>query len=545
MFSKRISLLKTTLSVTFLLISFRLFYWQIIKSPELKKEALKQTHKLEEIQPTRGKIYSSDNFPLVQNEDAYLLSIYKPNLKENLKQIINTIDQVQLGFIEENETLLGNFENNDKQQWITIPVFFKKEKVELFSQIDGLSFEKTFSRFYPEDKLASTLLGQLAKNKDGLIIGYDGLEGYYNRQLEGKSGYIWQNKDAKGQTNLSEKTWRLPVTNGQNLYTYINRSIQFEIEQKLEKAVKKFQADSAFVIIMEPQSGGIMATGAVSSSSSATISAQIHNPTIATLFEPGSILKPLIVSLALDSNSIDLDFVCQQCDRPKTIGQYTINNWDQKFHPNSELKDIIRNSDNIGMSSIIEQVGLDKFLDYYQKLGLNKKTGIDLQGEINPKTKQLWPEIDLATASFGQGIAITPIQMITAFNTIANDGYLIKPSVVKQTSAQSASEGTKVFNKKTIEEIKKILEYSVNSVAIAHLKTTSSSVCAKSGTSQVVIKGAYSENETIASYIGFSPCQNPKFTMLVTIKNPKTSPWGASTAAPIWYEIADKLDTLL
>ncbi|MBU1130188.1 hypothetical protein KKE45_02600 [Patescibacteria group bacterium] len=190
MFSKRISLLKTTLSVTFLLISFRLFYWQIIKSPELKKEALKQTHKLEEIQPTRGKIYSSDNFPLVQNEDAYLLSIYKPNLKENLKQIINTIDQVQLGFIEENETLLGNFENNDKQQWITIPVFFKKEKVELFSQIDGLSFEKTFSRFYPEDKLASTLLGQLAKNKDGLIIGYDGLEGYYNRQLEGKSGYI-------------------------------------------------------------------------------------------------------------------------------------------------------------------------------------------------------------------------------------------------------------------------------------------------------------------------------------------------------------------
>ena len=176
------------------------------------------------------------------------------------------------------------------------------------------------------------------------------------------------------------------------------------------------------------------------------------------------------------------------------------------------------------------------------ELGLNKKTGIDLQGEINPRNKQHWPEIDLATASFGQGIAITPIQMTVAFNVIANNGYLVHPTVVRSSSQATHFH---VFNKKTIEEIKKILEYSVNSAAIAHLKTIDSSVCAKSGTSQVVIKGAYSEDETIASYIGFSPCQNPKFTMLVTIKNPKTSPWGAGTAAPVWYEIADKLDILL
>ena len=556
MFSKRISFLGTAIFVYFLIIGLRLYYWQIIKSNELKKEAIKQTHKLEEIKPSRGKIYSFDNFPLVQNENSYLLSIYKPNLKEDLKEILQKIDQIHPDFSEENKILLDKFQSNDQQKWITLPTPLKKENADQLSQVSGLSFQKSFFRFYPEDKLASTLLGQLAKNESGLIIGYDGLEGYYNRQLEGKSGYIWQNKDAKGETNLSEKTWHLPATNGQDLFTYINRSIQFEVEQKLQQGIEKFQADSAFAIIMEPQTGGIIAASATFSSSMATQSAEIHNPIISTLFEPGSIFKPLVVSIALDSQGINRDFICKQCNQAITIGKYTINNWDKKFHPDSNLKDVIKNSDNIGMSYIIKEIGLDKFLDYYQKLGLNKKTGIDLQGEINPKVKQNWPEIDLATASFGQGIAITPILMLSAFNSIANDGYLIKPSVVKQTSAQSAlgstkpfvkliQKGNKIFDQKTIEEIKNILEYSVNSAAIAHLKTTNSSVCAKSGTSQVVIKGVYSEDETTASYIGFSPCQNPKFTMLVTVKNPKTSPWGVSTAAPIWYEIADRLDILL
>jgi cell division protein FtsI/penicillin-binding protein 2 len=184
-------------------------------------------------------------------------------------------------------------------------------------------------------------------------------------------------------------------------------------------------------------------------------------------------------------------------------------------------------------------------------LGLDKKTGIDLQGEVKPVSKSYWPEIDLATASFGQGFAITQIQMIMAFNTIANNGVMTFPHLVdyyiegdkKIPNLQTNS--VKVFKPTTINKTKEILKYSVENGVVAKFKPNNLEVCAKSGTSQIAIKGGYSDSSTIASYIGFSPCQNPKYTMIVTINNPRSSPWGSSTAAPIWYEIASSLDSLL
>ena len=193
------------------------------------------------------------------------------------------------------------------------------------------------------------------------------------------------------------------------------------------------------------------------------------------------------------------------------------------------------------MSEIIEQIGLETFLDYYHKLGLDNKTHIDLQGESLAKTKKYWSKIDLATASFGQGIAITPIQMINAFNSLANQGKLSPLSVVKNKNKQRKQ----IFQTTTIKTIQDILNYSVKNSAIYHLKTIPASVCAKSGTAQIAIKGTYADDKTIASYIGFSPCKNAKFTMLISIKNPRSSPWGASTSAPVWYKIAEKLDILL
>jgi cell division protein FtsI/penicillin-binding protein 2 len=193
------------------------------------------------------------------------------------------------------------------------------------------------------------------------------------------------------------------------------------------------------------------------------------------------------------------------------------------------------------MSYIIRQTGEEKFLRYFHQLGLDRKTGIDLPGEARPVQKDYWPEIDLATASFGQGFAITQIQMITAFNTIANNGVLVGPHFNQNQKLRS----TKVYEPTTITLMKDILEYGVDNGAVAKFKPKGMVVCGKSGTSQVAVKGGYSDSSTIASYIGFSPCDQPKYTMIVTVKNPRTSPWGSSTAAPIWYKIAEKLPSLL
>ena len=546
---QRVKLLSLSIFFTFIALTGRLFYWQIIKGPELREKAKSQTYKLEKISPERGQIYSSDNFPLVLNQISYQISIYKPNLKDDLNNVIDQINTVYSDFIITNQKNIDNFKNNSSQKWITFPTLFTSQQKDQL-KIAGLEFQKIDKRFYPEGDMAKELTGIVAKNSQGTIIGYGGLEAYYQKQLTGKTGFIWAPQDATGKTILTKKSWSSDAINGRNIYTSINRSAQFYVEKLLQEGIDKYNADSGSITIIEPKTGAILAMSNITASSSASVSA-IKNPAISDLFEPGSIFKPIIVSIGLDKKSIDTDFICTRCNQPHQIGQYAITNWNDELHPDSSLQDIIKNSDNIGMSFVIERIGLNNFLEYYKKLGLNQKTGIDLQGEAKATMKENWPEIDLATASFGQGIQVTQISMLQAFNTIANDGVLVKPRVANyftqnnQTINNKKPESYRVFSTDTTDKVKTILKYSVENGVVAPMKDKSIEVCAKSGTAQIAVKGGYTDSATIASYIGFSPCYNPKFTMIVTINNPKSSPWGSSTAAPIWYELALKLNYLL
>lgn len=548
--NSRPKILSIALTFCFMVVSFRFFYWQVLKAPELKEKAKNQTYKLEKILPERGKIYSSDNFPLVLNQTTYQLSLYKPNFKEDLNTILDQIEQVYTNFKTENSEALEKFKNNPNQKWITFNSALNEKQKDLLN-IPGIEFQKIEKRFYPENSMAKDILGTIGKDFSGNQIGYGGLEAFYQKQLQGKTGFIWGPQDATGKTILNKKSWSSDAINGRNIFTNINRSAQFYVEKLLQKGINDFSADSGSITIIQPKTGAILAIASLTATSSATPSS-IRNQAISDLFEPGSIFKPLVVSMALDTKTIDTNYTCIKCNQPHIIGKYNISNWDNEFHANSSLQDIIKNSDNIGMSYIIARLGLDNFLNYYQKLGLTQRTGIDLQGEAKPTVKTEWPEIDLATASFGQGVVVTQIGMLQAFNVIANDGILVKPKVVNYFTENNKiiknknQKETQVFNPQTIKEIKSILKYSVENGVVAKMKPENLEVCAKSGTAQVAISGSYENNSsTIASYIGFSPCYNPKFTMIVTINNPKTSPWGSSTAAPIWYELASKLNDLL
>ena len=537
--NSRVKTVSFTLTFCFIFIICRFFYIQVIKGPELREKALTQTYKLEKTIPSRGKIFSSDDFPLVTNITSYKLSIYKPNLNQDLTQVFDKINQIYPQFNQENTKLIDLFKNNPNQKWLTFNSLFSEDEKNQIN-LPGLTFEKNEKRYYPEQSLAQSILGLVAKNDQGYDIGYGGLEGYYQKQLKGKTGFTWSPQDATGKAILTKKSWNSIAVDGQDLHTTLNRSVQYQVETELKKGVEKYNADSGSVTVIDSKTGGILAMTTFTATTSATPSATKIN-TISDLFEPGSIFKPLIVTMALDSKSISSDYICDKCDKPLTIGQYTITNHDNATHPNSSLKDIIKNSDNIGMSYIINQLGLEKFLNYFQKLGLNQKTGIDLQGESRPNVKSDWPDIDLATASFGQGIVVTQTGMLQAFNTIANNGILVKPHLL----VNKDNNPKQIFNIESINEIKSILKYSVENGVVSIMKPKNLEVCAKSGTAQVAIKGGYTDSSTIASYIGFSPCNNPKFTMIVTINNPKSSPWGSSTAAPIWFELASKIDHLL
>lgn len=535
MHQKRAKTVFVTILLAFTIVLLKLFYWQIVKGDEFRKKAILQSYKLEKVLPLKGIITSSDDYPLVLSQDSYQVSIYKPNLKSDINSVITQVNQIVPGLIDTNHSTIKSFISNQNIKWIDLPTKISRNEMEKIN-LPGINFKKYQSRFYPENNLAKNIL--------------IGLENFYTKQLAGKTGYSLTAKDAVGNTLLTKKSWHKPAINGQGLNTYLHRGIQSQTELLLSEGIKQFSADSGSIIIIDSQTGGILAMSSQEATYSASPSAS-KNISISDLFEPGSIFKPLVVSMALDKKVIDTNYICTKCNQAINFGEYIIENWDNQLHPNSNLKDIIKNSDNIGMSHIIARLKLDNFLNYYSDLGLNQKTDIDLRGETKSTVKKYWSDVDLATASFGQGVAITQIQMLQAFNTIANNGILVYPKVVKSITENgkiiklNQPKTKRVFQESTIKEVKSILKYAVENGAVAKLKPKQLEVCAKSGTAQVAVKGGYSEDSGIASYIGFSPCQNPKFTMIVTINNPKTSSWGSNTAAPIWFDLAGRIYNLL
>ncbi|HOZ80624.1 MAG TPA: penicillin-binding protein 2 [Candidatus Woesebacteria bacterium] len=503
----RIKSVKVTIVVCFFAIIFRMFYWQIIKFDTINLQATNQLIKPSIKTGQKGNIYFQDNSLLAGNELYYQLSLYKPEIKdlESLKTKFPNLD---------------SFINNPKQKWITLKDHFDYNFY-LNNQEKGFIWETKFTRFYP-NQLAIPII--------------NGLENYYQNFLAGKTKYTWEKKDALNRsliTNLQSK-----ANSGQDLKVTLNKTIQSILEKSLKTGLTKYQADAVSAIILNPSNGEIIAMASFEATPSGiTATNREHS----YLFEPGSVFKPITIAIGLESKAIDLNYQCTQCSQPYQIGDNQISNWDNTFHPHANLKDTIKYSDNISMSEIIKLIGKDNFLQYFDKLEINQKSGIDLPGESRPIEKKYWSPIDLATASFGQGFALTQIQLIRTFNTLANNGYLVTPHL----STQIKTNNLPIFSSKTTESLKEILKYGVEEGAVAQFKSKNFEACGKSGTAQVALGGNYTNNQTMASYIGFFPCNQPKATMVVTVDNPKSSPWGSSTAAPIWFDLASIISNLI
>ncbi len=536
----------------------RLFYWQIIAKEKFFSIAENQITKIEEIKPLRGRIFTIDNFPLVLNQDKYLLYAWSPQIEENFKDILKKIATIifpsnEIG--EENEaikTLAENYFKQSQKKWFLIRRHLSEEQKNQIEtlNIKGLSFEKESVRFYPEASMAAQLIGFVGYDEMGNQKGYFGIEGFYQQQLSGFAGF---KKSSGGILKWLDSRGEKQFQNGRDLFLFLDRSIQFIIEEELKKGIEKYQAKGGWVVVLNPQEGSIIALAAFPSYNPEEYYQYPYylfvNPVTTESFEPGSIFKPLIMAAAFEEKVVSLQTKCNICQGPVKIGEYEIKTWNDIYHPNSNMIEIIKNSDNVGMVFVAQNLGLKKMLDYFKKFNLTEKTGIDLQGEIAPPTRAAkdWSPVDLATASFGQGIAITPIQFITAFNSLANGGKIIKPRVVEKISDGEQSWFTnkeiksQVLSFETCQTMVQILENAVEQGEAKWAKPKGYAIAGKTGTAQIPIAGHYAEEKTIASFIGFAPAENPKFTMLVSLKEPSTSKWGSETAAPLWFSIAKRL----
>ncbi|MEK7550165.1 MAG: penicillin-binding protein 2 [Patescibacteria group bacterium] len=530
------------LSVVFLILFFglivRLSYWQIIKGEELGMQAKSQYRSTQILKAPRGQIMAPDGSFWAIRSEVWRVIANPTKIKDDPSKIARVLSDDPV----EKDRIVELLEKKDLV-WVSLKeklTLDEKRNIEAMGLV-GISFESMESRFYPEASVAGQLLGFVGKNIEGENVGYFGLEGYYDLPLSGKSGFLGRETGAAGSPILLGNARQTEVVSGTELVTSLDKRIQITLYNKLKEGMEKYGAKGGSIIVMDPASGAILGMESYPSYDPGQYweygDLFFKNPAISDSFEPGSIFKVIVMSSALDAGVIEPDSKCDICDGPVKVDKYSIETWDRKYFPDSEMTDVIVHSDNVGMTFVGQKLGADVLYDYLDKFGIGKPTGIDLQGEASPglRKKGTWNIVDLATASFGQGVATTPIQIVRAVSAIANDGILTTPRIVTTTQKE---ENVRVISAESADEITAMMAQAAKNGEAKWTNLRGFKVAGKTGTAQIPIAGHYDDEKTNASFIGFAPYDKPKFVMLVTLREPQSSPWASETAAPLWYSVA-------
>jgi cell division protein FtsI/penicillin-binding protein 2 len=401
--------------------------------------------------------------------------------------------------------------------------------------------------------LAANLLG--FANDAG--TGNYGIEGYYNNVLSGQDGFEATVRDLANQPIvLSDRQRRDPV-NGMTLQLSLDSTIQVVAERALADGVQKYQAESGSLIIMEPTTGRIVAWADVPSYNAnnfaSTPTAQFIDPIVSDLYEPGSVMKVVTLSGALDSHAITPDYRFNETGTA-VVGGYAIHNWDGRAHGMVTMTQVLENSLNVGAIKAQQLEGADHFVTYLKSFGIGSPTGIDVAAETSAPLADLaqWKPSQLATASFGQGVDTTPIEMLAAVNVAATGGNLVWPHVVDQVIDGNGIHHPvqprvirQVVSAKTAQQMQQMMVGVVEhgSGFAARIDGFKNRIAGKTGTASIPENGSYAKDQTIGSFVGFVPADHPQFIMMVITRKPKVLFEGAYVAAPIWKTVASALIT--
>ncbi len=421
-------------------------------------------------------------------------------------------------------------------------------------QIPGISFDYEILRFYPEGNFLSQVLGFVGYKED-TRTGLYGIEQAFNKYLTGIPGSLAQEGSASGAWIFGGRRDKVEALDGDTILLTIDKTIQFKAENVLKETVEKHQADSGSIVIMDPKTGAISAMATYPSFdpneyAKVTDAAIYNNQTTLGAYEPGSIFKPITVAAALNEGKITANTTYNDTGEVQIDG-YTIKNSDNKAHGTQTMTQALEESLNTGMIFAKNAIGNKKFKDYVMRFGFGKPTEIEVP-EAKGDLKNLDGNIGVNyhTASFGQGVNVTPLQMVQAYGALANGGKMMRPYLV---NSRITSNGEVVETKPTeagqpitVQTASTISAMMVNVVENGHGKRAGVPgyyVAGKTGTAQVPRKDGkgYEENNNIGSFAGFAPVEDPKFVMLVRINHPRTVSFAESTAAPAFGTMAQFL----
>jgi cell division protein FtsI/penicillin-binding protein 2 len=424
-------------------------------------------------------------------------------------------------------------------------------------EIPGLGFNIESFRYYPENEIAAHVLGFVSYSNDEGNGKY-GLEEFFNEELFGKYGSLKSEKGGQGNVIIvNDREYIKPIA-GSDLVLTLDRNVEFIACEKLKETVKKHGATGGSVIAVNPKTGAIIAMCSLpdfdpNNYSAVSDISVYNNPALFNQYEPGSVFKTVTMSIAIDQGKVSPSTTY------KDEGQIMINGWPKPIknsdfsthgaHGVVDMNSVLENSLNTGAIFAMRQVGPKVFADYVKDYGFGERTGIELGAESTGNIGNLLSgrvkEIDAATASFGQGISVTPLQMVMSYQALANKGIMMKPYIIQaiirdgQREEMVPKQLRQVVSAKTAATISAML---VNVVENGHSKRAYIDgyyIGGKTGTAQVAVDGGYSSDNYIHTFIGIAPIDNPAFVMLTKIDNPKDVEFAEGSALPLWTEIAD------
>ncbi len=436
-------------------------------------------------------------------------------------------------------------------------VVFKNSGEEL--KIEGIAFNLKSYRFYPENNTAANIVG-FVSYVDDEGYGRYGLEEFFNEELAGKAGYLKGERGVSNTIIVNDREYVKPEA-GSDLILTMDRSAQFQACAALEAAVAAHNAEGGSVIAVNANTGAILAMCSVPSFNPNNYREvkdlkTYNNPAILYQYEPGSVFKVITMAAAIDQGKVSPSTTYQD------EGQIMITGWPKAIsnsdfstkgaHGIVDMNAVLENSLNTGAIFAMRQIGPKVFSDYVKSFGFGEKTGIELgsesKGNIDNLLKNKVREIDAATASFGQGIAVTPLQMVMSYQALANQGVLMQPYIVQEIRHSNGS--VDELKPKSVRQVvseqtaNTILAMMVNVVESGHAKGAQIPgyyIGGKTGTAQVATAGGYSEDKYIHTFIGVVPIDNPQIVMLTKIDAPQGARYAESTAVPLWHDVADFL----
>jgi cell division protein FtsI/penicillin-binding protein 2 len=520
-----------------------LIFIQIFRADFLSNLAQRQSEHSMVIEPRRGTIYDRNMRALAINLPVY--SVYaNARAMHQAHDEDEVVDKLSAILKIDPKQIRGKLDKDKYFVWIQ-----RKVPEEIYLQIKdlklaGISFIKESKRFYPNQTLASHLIGFAGMDNNGL----DGLERDYDKYLKGQPGHAIILRDARSRELMFDKGYIAPV-DGFSVVLTIDETIQYIAERALDRMYRKYNAKGASIIVMDPRTGEILAfanrpTYNLEEASRSTPESRTNRAIVFT-FEPGSVFKIVTASAALQEGVVSENSMIN-CEH----GAYRVANHILHDHEPLGLvtfKQVIEQSSNIGTTKVAQRLGPARVYSYAHHFRFGIRTGIDLPGEAAGILKPVsrWSKTSIGAIPIGQEVTVTPIQLMGAISAIANDGIYMRPFVVKyvrDAQGQIILQHTpqildRVISKVTSKRMKGILKGVVDEGTGTKAQIPGVTVAGKTGTAQKVVGGVYSHSHFYATFAGFAPVENPRLACVVVFDDPHPAYYAATVSAPVFSEV--------